>query len=65
MAVLEPRRSQHRRAGQPPMSFEWRRCSRHPWLQRSVLVGNSFAPLCFPYDGPAHPVDPDELEEAA
>ncbi len=60
-----PQRSTAARESAPMSEFSWLRCRAHPWLQRSVLVGRGFSPLCFPYDGPAHPVDAAELEGAA
>lgn len=60
-----PDAPQHRRAGQRPMAFEWRRCPRHPWLQVSVLVIGDCTPLCMDGGGSTHAVDRADLEQAA
>lgn len=43
------------------VTFEWRRCSQHPWLGVSVLRVGGYA-RCILEDGSEHPV---ELERAA
>ena len=48
-----------------PMAFEWLPCPDHPHLGVSILVSNTFSPLCFLEDGSTHAVNRIELRKPA